>query len=155
MGEAVFQMKTCVSSILLGLVVLLGGCGNHLSPSNQSLPKVDHILLEVSDLNASIAFYRDLFKLRVKSNNGHFAMLEAGNTRIALWDKRWDWEKPRTKNERQGIGMYPHLKVADVTNLVNRARQAGYKIIQKPRHYLWGTEAFVTDPDGYIWALVD
>ena len=82
-------------------------------------------------------------------------MLEAGNTRIALWDKRWDWEKPRTKNERQGIGMYPHLKVADVTNLVNRARQAGYKIIQKPRHYLWGTEAFVTDPDGYIWALVD
>jgi catechol 2,3-dioxygenase-like lactoylglutathione lyase family enzyme len=51
-----------------------------------SYPPVDHILLEVSDLNVSIAFYQDLFELGVKSNDGHFAMLEAGNIRIALWD---------------------------------------------------------------------
>jgi uncharacterized glyoxalase superfamily protein PhnB len=82
-------------------------------------------------------------------------MLEAGNTRIALWDRRWDWEEPGAKDARQGLGIYPHLKVADVAEMVNRARKAGYKIIQEPRHYLWGTEAFVADPDGYIWALVN
>lgn len=107
-------------------------------PPGGGPPAVDHILLEVSELNASISFNRDLFKLRVKSNDGHFAMLAAGETTSALWDKRWDWEKPRTKDKHHGLGKYPHLKVADVTITVNRARVAGYKIVQEPRHYLWG-----------------
>jgi predicted enzyme related to lactoylglutathione lyase len=51
--------------------------------------------------------------------------------------------------------MYPYLKVADVMEMVNRARTAGYKIIQEPQHYIWATEAFVADPDGYILALVN
>ncbi|HZI33534.1 MAG TPA: VOC family protein, partial [Candidatus Binatia bacterium] len=121
----------------------------------QNPPPVDHILLEVSDLKASLAFYQDLLGLPLKSNDGHFAMLQAGNMRVALWDKRWDWEKPQPKGVPPDEGMYPHLKVADVAALVNRARKTGYKIVQKPRHYLWGTEAFIADPDGYIWALVN
>jgi len=147
-------VKTGAFLVSLGLVLLLTGCMSSPNNSGGSPPPVDHILLEVSDLNASIAFYRDFFWLQVTSNDGHFAMLDAGNTRIALWDKRWDWEAPRVKNERRGVGIYPHLKVTDVAEIVNRARKAGYRIIQKPRHYLWGTEAFVADPDGYIWALV-
>jgi uncharacterized glyoxalase superfamily protein PhnB len=149
------HMKTGAFLIPLWLALLLAGCVRSPNlPGGSSLP-VDHILLEVSDLNVSIAFYHDLFELGVKSNDGHFAMLEAGNMRIALWDRRWDWEAPRAKDERQGLGMYPHLKIADVMEMVNRARTAGYKIIQEPQHYLWGKEAFVADPDGYIWAIVN
>jgi catechol 2,3-dioxygenase-like lactoylglutathione lyase family enzyme len=141
--------------IVLGLVSMLAGCmGGTKSPAGKP-PAVDHILLEVSDLKASLAFYRDFLGLPVKSNDGHFAMLAAGNLRVALWDKRWDWEAPKTKDERPGLGMYPHLKVPDVTVMVNRARKAGVNIIQEPRRYHWGTEAFIADPDGYIWALVD
>jgi uncharacterized glyoxalase superfamily protein PhnB len=51
--------------------------------------------------------------------------------------------------------MYPHFEVADVATTVERARKAGYKIAQEPRKYSWGTEAFVTDPDGYVWALIN
>jgi len=50
--------------------------------------------------------------------------------------------------------MYPHFKVNNVSDVVERARKAGYAIVQEPKHYLWGTEAFVADPDGYIWALI-
>jgi lactoylglutathione lyase len=120
----------------------------------QTPPTVDHILLEVADLKKSIAFYHDLLGLDVKSQHGDFATLQSGNVGVFLWSKRWDWENPRGDHERQGLGMYPHFKVKDVADVVERARKAGYTIIQEPRHYLWGTEAFVSDPDGYIWALI-
>jgi predicted enzyme related to lactoylglutathione lyase len=54
----------------------------------------------------------------------------------------------------RGWGMYPHFEVADVARTIERARKAGYRIAQEPRNYGWGIEAFVADPDGYIWALV-
>lgn len=144
-------------SFLIALLFasVLAGCAGISNPAAQNPPPVDHILLEVSNLKASLVFYHDLLGLPIKSNDRHFAMLQAGNMRVALWDKRWDWEGPRAKDERQGLGMYPHLKVGDVSVMVNQAQQMGYKIIQKPRHYLWGAEAFVADPDGYIWALVN
>jgi catechol-2,3-dioxygenase len=34
-----------------------------------AIPKIDHILLEVSNLNVSIAFYRDFLGLRLKSQS--------------------------------------------------------------------------------------
>ena len=117
-------------------------------------PKVDHILLEVSNLDASIAFYRDILGLRLKSRSHDFVMLESDNVGIFLWSARWDWEKPRSAGERHGLGMYPHFTVNDTATVVGRAREAGYRIVQEPRKYDWGTEAFVADPDGYIWAFV-
>lgn len=117
-------------------------------------PKIDHILLEVSNLTASIAFYRDFLGLHLKSRAFGFAMLESGNVGVFLWSHRWNWEKPRSSDERQGLGMYPHLEVVDAAAIVDRARQAGYRIVQEPRKYGWGTEAFIADPDGYIWAFV-
>ena len=146
-------MKTL--GLLLGLAMLVAGCAGTVNTPAGNLPAVDHILVEVSNLNASIAFYHGLLGLAIQSNDGHFAMLAAKNTRVALWDKRWDWETHKPSEEAPGFGMYPHLKVADVTEMVHRAQEAGYRIIQKPRHYFWGTEAFIADPDGYIWALVN
>lgn len=118
-------------------------------------PLVHHILLEVKDLKTSIHFYRDVMGLRLTSQSGDFATLEAQNVGIYLWNRRWDWEKPRQPGERQGLGMYPHFETDDVEALVKKLDQAGYTIIQRPRHYDWGTEAFVADPDGYIWSLVN
>jgi lactoylglutathione lyase len=135
--------------------MILTGCAQ--PPKNpdgrsQGLPRVDHILIEVSDMKTSLAFYRDLMGLKVKSDGGDFVMLEAANTEVALWTKRQSWGN---KGERKGLGMYPHLKVADVSAFVEKARRASYKIVQEPKHYFWGTEAFIADPDGYIWAIVN
>jgi catechol 2,3-dioxygenase-like lactoylglutathione lyase family enzyme len=108
----------------------------------------------VADLKASVAFYRDIIGLKVKSERGDFVTLEAANIGVFLWSKRWDWEKPRAKGERQGLGMYPHFVVGDVKGVVERARSAGYTIMQEAKWHPYGTEAFVADPDGYVWALI-
>jgi lactoylglutathione lyase len=142
-----------IASVAIWLLVLPSGCAR--APKNASPPNVDHILVKVSNMRASLAFYRDLLGLRVKSDGGDFVTLEAGNTGVFLWSKRWDWEGPRTTGAQLGLGMYPHFKVADAVAVVERARRAGYKIVQQPKRYLWGTEAFIADPDGYIWAIVD
>jgi catechol 2,3-dioxygenase-like lactoylglutathione lyase family enzyme len=147
----VLCLAGCTSFIFLNPASVLGA-GTE-SPVDAA-PKVDHILLEVSNLDASIAFYRDILGLRLKSRTRDFVMLESDNVGIFLWNARWDWEKSRFNGERQGLGMYPHLSVGDAATVVERARQAGYRIIQEPRKYNWGTEAFIADPDGYTWAFV-
>jgi catechol 2,3-dioxygenase-like lactoylglutathione lyase family enzyme len=118
-------------------------------------PKIDHILFEVADLEKSIAFYHDLLGLEIKSQSKDFAMLQSENVGVFLSSTHWDWDEKRPTNSRPGWGMYPHFAVVDVGATVERARKAGYKIAQEPRKYNWGTEAFVADPDGYVWALVN
>jgi lactoylglutathione lyase len=126
-----------------------------VSAEDQSPPKVDHILLEVVDLKKSLAFYHDFLGLQIKSQRKNFVVLESGNVDVFLSTTHWSWDEKRPTAARPGWGMYPHFAVADVAATVERARQAGYKIAQEPRKYLWGTEAFVTDPDGYVWALIN
>ncbi len=125
------------------------------SAEEHSPPKIDHILLEVADLKKSIAFYHDLLGLEIKSQSTHFVMLQSGNVGVFLSNTHWDWDEKSPTNARPGWGMYPHFAVVDVRATVDQARKAGYRIAQEPRGYLWGTEAFVADPDGYVWALIN
>lgn len=119
------------------------------------MPKIDHILLEVGDLKKAIALYHDFLSLKIKSRSGDFAVLQSSNVDVFLSSTHWDWDEKRPTNARPGWGMYPHFAVGDVAQVIDRARKAGYRIVQEPRKYNWGTEAFVADPDGYVWALVN
>jgi uncharacterized glyoxalase superfamily protein PhnB len=111
-------------------------------------------LLEVADLGRATAFYRDQLGFREKLHQGDFAMLEGDNLGIALWQSHFPWQKGTpTAAERGRSGMYPHLELVDVTAKVRQLRAAGVRVVQEPKTYDWGTEAFVSDPDGYTWAL--
>lgn len=138
----------------LAICVAVLSCAFSATSQEQSPPKVDHILLEVADLKKSIAFYHDFLGLQIKSQNNGFAIMQSGNVGVFLSSGHWNWDEKRPTNSRPGWGMYPHLAVADVAATIERARKAGYRIAQEPRKYGWGTEAFVADPDGYVWALV-
>ena len=111
--------------------------------------------MEVEDLKKSIAFYHDLLGLQVKSQSKDFVILESGNVGVFLSGTHWDWDEKRPTNARPGWGMYPHFAVVDVAATIERARKAGYRIVQEPRKYNWGTEGFVADPDGYVLALIN
>jgi len=37
---------------------------------------------------------------------------------------------------------------------MERLRQAGYRIVADAKDYDYGTEGFVADPDGFVWALI-
>ena len=147
-------MRACLP--VFALAALVAGCESRPPQTGApgAGPRVHHILLEVADLDRSIAFYRDRFGFRLRSNSGGFAQLDGANLGVYLWDRRWDWEAPRRKGERQGLGIYPHLEVVDVKAMAERLKKAGCTIVQEPREYNTFTEAFVADPDGYTWALI-
>src|SRR5260370_22739272 len=129
------------------LILCLAGCTSFifLTPASvlgagtespvDAAPKVDHILLEVSNLDASIAFYRDILGLRLKSRTRDFVMLESDNVGLFLWSARWDWEKPSSNFERQGVRTYPHLSAGVAATVLVIAPQAGYRITHQPRKY--------------------
>jgi hypothetical protein len=100
-------------AVLLSLLVHTSGraATPQKSRAGEAPPLVDHILVEVSNMKASLALYRDLLGMRVKSDGGDFVMLEAGNTFIALWTKHWDWEPAKSPAQQPAFGMYPHSKV--------------------------------------------
>jgi len=142
--------------IVSAAVALLTGWSTIVAESAQDQsPKIDHILLEVADMKKSVAFYHDFLGLEIKSQSNDFAMLKSGNIGGFLYSGHGDWDERRPANARPGWGMYPHFAVVDVAATIERARKAGYKIAQEPRKYSWGTEAFVADPDGYVWALIN
>lgn len=103
--------RTASVVVLLSLLVLPSiRAGTPQNPTaSKASPPVDHILVEVSNMKASLGFYRDLLGLQVKSGGGDFVMLEACNTSIALWTKRWDWEGAKSRGQQPGFGMYPPL----------------------------------------------
>jgi catechol 2,3-dioxygenase-like lactoylglutathione lyase family enzyme len=146
------RIAQTIGVLVIGSVFALSAVVQEQSPPP---PKIDHILLEVADMNKSIAFYHDLLGLEIKSHNRIFAMLQSGNVGVFLSSTHWSWDEKRPATARPGWGMYPHLAVVDVVQTIERARKAGYRIAQEPRKYNWGTEAFVADPDGYVWALVN
>lgn len=55
---------------------------------------------------------------------------------------------------RSPQGMYPHFVIPDVKGMMERLRQTGYRIIAEAKDYDYGTEGFVADPDGFVWALI-
>ena len=125
-----------------------------MAGSQSAVPVVSHILLEVQNLDRSIKFYHDELGLEVKSKSGDFAMFEAANIGIYLWTKHWEWSPPPPGAVRVPQGMYPHLVFPDVKGLVERLRRDGYRIVASAKTHIYGTEAFVADPDGYVWALI-
>ena len=144
-----------------GFFYTLAGCfmaaaanGSPADSVNPGRPSLHHVLLEVGNIKASVRFYHDFLGLAIGSRSDNFATLESANAGIYLWQGRWGWEKPDVNGEHNGRGIYPHFEVADVAGTVAGFRRGGYAIVQEPRSYDWGTEAFVQDPDGYIIALV-
>ncbi|MGO8705460.1 MAG: VOC family protein [Candidatus Brocadiia bacterium] len=133
---------------------LVVGCLGACAATRGEPPRVDHIRLEVSNMPASVVFYRDMVGLRERSVTKEFSVLEAANIGIFLSAKPWGWLTPRAADERPGWGMYPHFEVDNVRQLAARLKAHGYTIVQEPQQHSFGTEAFVADPDGYVWALV-
>jgi catechol 2,3-dioxygenase-like lactoylglutathione lyase family enzyme len=138
---------------LLSAMLVVGGLGACTATRNQLPPRVSHIRLQVSNMQASVAFYR-MIGLRPRSVTEDFSVLDAANLGVFLLTQSWSWMPPLPKDAQPGWGMYPHFEVDDVEGLTARLKAAGYKVVQEPEHHTFGTEAFVADPDGYVWALI-
>lgn len=139
--------------LLAFLASALFVCPMCFSAENPKPPIIDHILIDVKDVGRSLTFYHDQLGLPVADRSPGSAILQAGNLKIFLWSDHWDWS-PVPKGKRAPSGMYPHFVIPNVREVVQKMQKAGFEVVAPPEDHPWGTEAFVSDPDGYVWALI-
>ena len=108
--------------------------------------------LTVSDIEASIVFYRDVLGFIVPDtieNDGEVvgASIRAGSVEFLLGQD--DFEKGRDRQKGVGFRLYcvTHQNVDEVAAAI---KERGGTLDSEPQDQPWGTRDFsVTDPDGY------
>jgi lactoylglutathione lyase len=102
---------------------------------------VNVVYLYVSDMERSLAFYRDLLGIPLVGD-AHWQEATLGGTRFALHETH------------EGIGplstgtIHINLEVADIEAAAERVRAAGIDVQETMRDE-WGAATQVVDPDGY------
>ena len=129
-------------------------------------PRITVLTLGVSDLETSLAFYRDGLGLPTEGIVGQefeygavaFFKLQNGLL-LALW--------PRTSIARDsGLPLQPPSATdfsighnvgskEEVDAVMEQARRAGAKIVKAAGQTFWGGYAgYFQDPDGHVWEIV-
>ena len=123
----------------------------------RSLPRFCANLL-VRDVGRSLPFYRDCLGAVVRYADDEFAALVLGGTPLMLHrDSTYEthpWHGDLTAGAQRGLGAELRLYHVDPDRLAGTAEQAGGTVVagaaDKPHGW---REAFLADPDGYVWAV--
>ncbi len=100
---------------------------------------VNHIALEVGDIEEALEFYRQLFKFELRGRGPHMAFIDAGDQFLALSEGR-----TQPPDEHRHFGL-----VVDDKRAVRRAlREVGAEILP-------GRGLDFRDPWGNRWQVVD
>ena len=123
----------------------------------RSLPALTVNLL-VRDIELSVAFYRDVLGAEVRYADPDFAAVRAAGVDLMLHaDHTYEshpWHERLVGGEARGLGAEVRLFGVDPDAVEARARAAGAPVLREAhdRHHGW-REAWVQDPDGYVWAV--
>ncbi len=112
------------------------------------ISRVSVVYLYASDLERSLAFYRDVLGLRLERHphDEHWAEVAFANgTRFAL-------HRATHRPPHAPATVEVSFEVEDVDAAVERLRAAGATVTQV-MHEPWGSLATVVDPDGYELGL--
>jgi lactoylglutathione lyase len=112
--------------------------------------RIGYVILYVGDLDASIAFYRDVIGLPYRFTDAGYAEFGTGGTRFALYERRRaEWLTGRTVTPGPAAEIV--LLVEDVDAEAERLAKAGAAILSGPADRPWGHRTLhVADPDGFI-----
>lgn len=121
-------------------------------------PRISMITLGVSDLEASIRFYRDGLKLPQLASEPGVAFFNLNGTWLGLYPKDKLAEDALVSNDGQG---FPGFTLAyNVTNedevhqVINEAVAAGAILAKTPQKVFWGGySGYFKDLDGYLWEI--
>jgi len=111
--------------------------------------KLGLVMIIVSDMDRSVAFYRDVLGLELEEQSEHWSQLNAGTISIGL------------HHSKEGVSLNPEgggqltFYVDDAYKAVEELRTRGAEIAQEPeREQFGGLLAYVKDPDGYLIMLM-
>lgn len=111
--------------------------------------------LMVTDLEASVRFYRNVLELEPEKVSDRQAKFRTGAATLVL---ERDFDEPVLREfgleppgDDRGAGVIVVLEVDDVEAAYERAENAGADVRIEPRTVDWGRTLFlVADPDGYV-----
>lgn len=114
------------------------------------MDRIGYVILYVSDLAASIAFYRDVVGLQYRFTDAGYAEFGTDGTRFALYERRRaEWLTGRTV--APGPAAEIVLLVDDVDAQADRLAALGTTIISGPADRPWGHRTLhIADPDGFV-----
>jgi uncharacterized glyoxalase superfamily protein PhnB len=108
--------------------------------------------LTVNNLEASLAWYRDVLGFVVKErweHEGRLAGVELAAGSVSFYLSQDDWKKGRDRVKGEGFRLYC-TTVQDVDRLAEAIRGRGGRLLEEPHDEPWGGRAFsVADPDGF------
>jgi lactoylglutathione lyase len=112
--------------------------------------RVGYVILYVSDLAASIAFYRDVVGLPFKFEDAGYAEFATEGTRFALYERRRaEWLTGREVSP--GPAAEVVFLVDDVDAHARRLATLGVPILTGPADRPWGHRTLhVADPDAFV-----
>lgn len=114
--------------------------------------------LMVTDVDASLPFYRDVLGLAVADEADGRAKFDTGECTLVLEEdfdeavlEEFGLEPP---GDERGDGVILVVEVDDVEAVHDRAQAAGAEVLMAPRTVNWGRKMFlVADPDGYVFEV--
>ena len=117
------------------------------------MDRIAYVILYVADLDASIAFYRDVLGLPYRFVDAGYAEFGTDGTRFALYERRraeWLTGQPVTPGPAAEIV----LLVDDVDAEAARLESLGTTILTGPADRPWGHRTIhLADPDGFVVEL--
>jgi catechol 2,3-dioxygenase-like lactoylglutathione lyase family enzyme len=117
--------------------------------------RLKYTILYVDDVNASLEFFEKAFGLKRKMihETGVYGELDTGATLLSFSSKELMTQLGKSPGKPDPAS--PVFEIAfetdDVSSALERARDAGAKVVQEVREEPWGqTTAYVTDHNGYL-----
>jgi lactoylglutathione lyase len=112
--------------------------------------------LTVNDIQASLAFYRDVLGFVPKDSweeDGALKGMELVAGSVRFWLSQDDFKKGRDRAKGLGFRMYCGT-TQDIDALAARVRGAGVELAEEPKDQSWGGRDFaVRDPDGFLISI--
>ena len=121
------------------------------------LSRLDYVILLVSDLDRSLAFYQGTLGLPLKHRAEEFAQLDTGTTRLGLYSRKAMMATLGESLEppaRSAPGFEIGFKVDAVDPVFEALVAAGADPAMPPTDRPWGQRtAYLRDPDGHLVEL--
>ncbi|MDP9342029.1 MAG: VOC family protein [Actinomycetota bacterium] len=119
-----------------------------------AVESLGYVILYVCDLEASVAFYRDVVGLPFNLRDAGYAEFVTGETRFGLLERTRASDLIRREPTEGGPAGEVLFLVEDVDAEAKRLRGLGVEFLSGPMDRPWGHRALhLLDPDGFVVEL--
>lgn len=128
---------------------------------DQSTQRLMEVVLRVTDIHASAAFYRDVLGIPLGESHAHPPEdVEHYETGWGSWPNddgnfMFFGVYPETSEHPRTVGAYVGFSTDDLDALHERAESAGADVVQAPLERPWGRTAQYRDPDGHLVSVME